>query len=60
MDFLGNSAGKDPTCNAGDRSWIPGSERSPAEGLGYPLQYSWASPVTQMVRNLHTMHETWV
>ena len=30
---------------------IPGSGRSPREGIGYPLQYSWASPVAQMIKN---------
>ena len=39
---------------------IPASGRSPEEGKGYPLQYSWASPVAQLVRNLHAMQETWV
>ena len=44
MGFPGSSAGKESACNTGDPSWIPGSERSPGEGIGYPLQYSWASP----------------
>ena len=39
---------------------IPGSGRSPAEGIGYPLQYSWASLVAQLVMNLPEMQETWV
>ena len=39
---------------------IPGSGRSLREGLGYPLQYSWASLVAQMVKNLPAMQETWV
>ena len=39
---------------------IPGSGRSPGEGIVYPLQYSWASPVTQLVKNLPAMQETWV
>ena len=34
------SAGKESTCSAGDPSLIPGSERSPRKGIGYPLQYS--------------------
>ena len=33
---------------------------SPGEGRGYPLQYSWASLVAQLVKNLFTMQETWV
>ena len=35
-----SSVGKESTCNAGDTGSIPGSGRSPREGLGYPLQYS--------------------
>ena len=34
------SAGKEPTCNAGDLGSIPGLGRAPGEGKGYPLQYS--------------------
>ena len=39
---------------------IPGSERSAGEVIGYPLQYSWASLVAQMVKNPPAMQETWV
>ena len=39
---------------------IPGWERSPGEGISYPLQYSQASLVAQMVKNLPGMRETWV
>ena len=39
---------------------IPGSGRSPGEGIGYPLQYSWTSLVAQMVKNPPAMWETWV
>ena len=46
-------------CNAGDPGSIPGLERSPGEGVGYPLQYSWASLVAQLVKNLPAMWETW-
>ena len=28
--------------------------------MGYPLQYSWASPVAQLVKNLPARQETWV
>ena len=38
-----SSVGKESTCNAGDRSLIPGSGRSAGEWISYPLQYSWAS-----------------
>ena len=37
-----SSAGKESACNAGDPGYIPGSGRSAGEGIGYPLQYSWA------------------
>ena len=37
------AVGKDSACNAGDLSLIPGSRKSAGEGIGYPLQYSWAS-----------------
>ena len=47
-------------CNAGDLSSIPGSGRSPGEGIGYPLQNSWASLVAQMVKNLPAKQEIWV
>ena len=52
--------GKKPTCNAGDPGSIPGSGRSTGERLGYPLQYSWASLMAQLVKNLPAMWETWV
>ena len=39
---------------------IPGSGRSAGEGIGYPLQYSWASLVGQLVKNLPAMQEIWV
>ena len=38
---------------------IPGSGRSVGEGIGYSLQYSWASLVAQLVKNLPAMRETW-
>ena len=40
MGFPGGSDAKESTCNAGDLGLIPGSERSPGEGNGNPLQYS--------------------
>ena len=58
MGFPGSSAGKESTCNAGDPGWIPGSGRSAGEGIGYPLQYSWASLVAQTVKNPPAMQET--
>ena len=58
--FPGSSVGKESTLNAGDPDSIPGLGRSPAEGLGYTLQYSWASLVAQLVKNPPAMWETWV
>ena len=58
--FTHSSVGKESTCNAGDPSSIPGLGRSAGEGIGYPLQYSWASLVAQMAKNLPAMWETWV
>ena len=55
-----SSVGKESTYNAGGLGWIPGWGRSPGEGIGYPLQYSWASLVAQLVKNLPAMRETWV
>ena len=60
MGFPGSSAGKESTCNARDPGSIPGSERYPGEGIGFPLQNSWASLVAQTVKNLSAMRETWV
>ena len=58
--FPGGSAGKESACNAGDLGSIPGLGRSAGEGKGYPLQYSWASLVTHLVKNPPAMQETWV
>ena len=41
--FPDSSAGKESACNVGDPGSIAGSGRSAGEGIGYPLQYSWAS-----------------
>ena len=57
--FPGSSADKESACNAGDPGLIPGLGRSTGEGIGYPLQYSWASVVAQLVKNLPAMQETW-
>ena len=58
--FPGSSVGKESTCNVGDPSSIPRLGRSAREGLGFPLQYSWASLVVQMVKNLPAGQEAWV
>ena len=51
MGFPDILVGKESTCNAGDPSSIPGLGRSSREGIGYPLQYSWASLMAQLVKN---------
>ena len=60
MGFPDSSVGKESTWNEGDPGSIPGSGRSPGEGKGYPLQYSWASLVAQLVKNPPAMWDTWV
>ena len=56
----GGAAGKESACRAGDPGSIPGLGRSPAEGIGYSLQDSWASLAAQMVKNPPASRETWV
>ena len=58
MDFPDSSVGKESACNAEDPGLIPGSGISTGEGIGYPLQYSWASLVGQVVKNPPAMQET--
>ena len=58
--FPGISAGKESACSAGDPGSIPRLGRSPGEGTSYPVQYSWASLVAQMVKNPPAMQEIWV
>ena len=58
--YLDNSAGKESACNAGDPGSISGLGSSPGEGIGYAFQYSWASLVVQLVKNLSAMQETWI
>ena len=60
MGFSGSSAGKESTCNAGDPGLIPRSGRFAGEGMGYLLQYSWASLMAQLVKNPPAVRETWV
>ena len=60
LGFPDSSVDKESTCNAGDPDLIPGLGISAGEGIDYPLQYSWASLVTQLVKNLPAMWETWV
>ena len=59
MSFPDSSTGKESACKSGDLGSIPGSGRSAGEGMGYPLQYSWASLVAQLVKNPPAMQEMW-
>ena len=58
LGFPGSSGGKEFACHAGGPILIPGLGRSSEEGIGYPLQYSWASVVAQTAKNLPIMWET--
>ena len=58
--FSDSSVGKESAYIAGDPGLIPGWGRSARKGKGYPLQYSWASLVAQLVKSLPAMRETWV
>ena len=58
--FPNSSVGKESICNAEDPGSIPGSGRPTGEGIGYPLQYSWASLVAQLVKNPPAIRKTWV
>ena len=56
--FLNSSVGKESACSAYCR--VPGLGRSPGEGIGYPLQYSLASIVAVLVKNMPATRETWL
>ena len=60
LGFSCGSAGKESACSAGDPDSNPGLGRSAGEGIGYPLQDSWASLVAQLVKKPAAMQETWV
>ena len=60
VGFPNSSVGKESACDAGDPGLIPGLGRSSGEGIGCPPQYSLASLVAQLVKNLPAMWETWV
>jgi len=60
LGFTGSSGGKESACNARDPGLISGLARFTGVGIGYLLQYSWASLVAQLVKNLSVMWETWV
>ena len=57
--FPDSSVGIESSCNAGEPSLIPGSGRSAGEGICYPLQFSGASLVAQLIKNLPAMWDTW-
>ena len=56
--FPDTSVDKESACNAGDPCSFPGSGRSAGKRIDYLLQYSWASLVAQLVKNLPAMWET--
>ena len=56
----GGSVVKNVAAMQEDPGSISGSRRSPGEGIGYPLQFSWASLVAQMVKNMPAVQEIWV
>ena len=60
LGFPDSSVGKESTYNAEDPGSIPGSGRSAGDGIGYPLQYSRASLVAELVKNPPAMRETCV
>ena len=60
MGFPDSSVDKESARNAEDPSSISGSGRSAGEGIGCPLQYSWAFLVAQLVKDPPGMRETWV
>ena len=60
LGFPDSSVGKESACSAGNLGSIPVLGISAGEGIGYPLQYSWASLVAQLGKNPLAMWETWV
>ena len=60
LGFPDSSVGRESACNAGDPGSIPGLGRSAGAGIDYPFQYSWASLVTNLVKNKPAMQETWI
>ena len=60
--FPAGSEGKESACNEGDLGSIPGSERSPGEGNGTPLQYSyWENPMDEGAwrATVHRLPKSW-
>ena len=60
MGFSESSVDKESACKVGNPGSIPGWGRSAGEGIGSPLQESWASLMAQLVKNLPAKRETWV
>ena len=60
LGFPDSSVGKESACNTGDPGLIPRLGRSPGEGIGQPLQCSWASLVAQLEKNPPAVWETLV
>ena len=60
LGFPHSSVGKESTCDAGDPGSIPWLGRTTGEGVDYPFQYSQASLVAQLVKNMPAIQETWV
>ena len=60
MGFLSSSDGKESACNAGNPGSNSGMGRYPAEGIGYPILFSRASIVAQLVKNPTAMQENCV
>ena len=60
LGFPDRSVGKESACNVGDTGSSAGLGRYAGEGIGCPLQYSWASLVAQLVKNSPAMWDTWV
>ena len=58
LNFPDSSVGKESAYNAGDPGSIPGSGKFAGKGIGYPLHFSWASLVAQLVKNPPAMRET--
>ena len=59
LGFPGSSTGKNPPAIRETRGSIPGSGRSPGEGIGYQLQYSWSSLAAQMVKMVKNPPAMW-
>ena len=60
VGFCHSLVGKESACNAGEHGSISGSGRSAGEGIDHSHQYSWASLVAQLVKNLPAMWKIWV